>query len=166
MSASTMAILRVFHIVAGAFIVGVALFQALFLTTSVRDAGPAAGGPVMMQLMKRRFPAWIDVALVLVFLTGLVMMRGISGGSSAWFQSRFAHGLMAGALFTVIAAAIGHGFNRPAGRRIGKLMAGGPPTPEVQAEVAKLQARVVLGGRAVALFMTLAAASMAVARYL
>lgn len=166
MSASTMAILRVFHIVAGAFIVGVALFNALFFLPSMRDAGPAAGGPIMMQMMKRKFPAWLTVALTVVYLTGIVMMRGISGGSSAWFQSRFAHGLMAGALFTVIATVIGQGVNARAGKRIGQLMAGGPPTPEVQAEVARLQARLMLGVRAVAALMVLAAASMAVARYL
>jgi uncharacterized membrane protein len=161
-----MAILRVVHIVCGAFIVGVALFNALFFLPAVRDAGPGAGGPVMMQLMKRKFPVWITSALTLVFLTGIVMLRAISGGSGAWFQSRFAHGLTAGALFTVIAAVIGQGVNGRTGKRIGRLMAGGPPSPEVQAEVAKLQARLLLGTRAVAVFMVLAAASMAVARYL
>ena len=46
MSAHMIALFRLLHIVAGAFLVGIAIFNAFFLFPAIKAAGPA-GGQVM-----------------------------------------------------------------------------------------------------------------------
>ena len=59
MSPGIITLLRVLHIVGGAFWVGTAVFIAAFLGPSLRAAGPAAG-PIMSYLTQvRRLPIWM-----------------------------------------------------------------------------------------------------------
>ena len=72
-------VLRVLHIVVGVFWVGSVVFLSLFLTPSIRAAGPA-GGAVMQQLMGARRPRWSMGAAIVTLLSGFGLYWRDSGG--------------------------------------------------------------------------------------
>jgi hypothetical protein len=49
---------------------------------------------------------------------------------------------------------------------IGQTVGPGGPSPEQRAEMGRLQARIALGSKLTAMFLAIAAGSMAIARYL
>lgn len=167
MSPAAMIILRIIHIVAGSFMVGVALFNVLFVFPAARESG-VTGGQFVGRLLGPSFQRGIGIAGMLAVLSGLIMMWSISAHfSGAWFHSRFAMALSTGALFAIAAMGVGGAVVGKAALRLGQLTAGGaPPSPEAQAEIASVQARLQGGVRALAVLLVLTAASMAAARYL
>ena len=171
MSQPTFALFRIIHVVSGAFWFGAVVVGGAFLLPAVRRAGPA-GGAVMEQLLLARFPVFINLAVLLSVLSGLPLYRMASAGSNpAWMRSVPGMVLNAGVTLAVIAVLIGVFVNRPAANRIGQLMAaakaaGGPPAPEVLAEVGRLQLRLMGATRITAVLVALAAAAMVSARFL
>ena len=166
MSPHIIALLRLLHIVAGAFLVGIAIFNAFFLFPAVRKAGPA-GGQVMGNIATSRFPMIIGLSQVTLFGSGLLLMYIVSVHfSSEWMRSRFGMAIMTGALCAFVAAGIGGAMASKNLKKIGKLSSGGPPSPEVAAEIARAQGTLQAALRVVAILMIVAASAMAVARYL
>jgi hypothetical protein len=162
---------RVIHIVFGVFWVGGALFLAIFVLPAMRAVGPA-GGPVMSQLIQvRRMPLYMMGAAVLTVLSGLGLYWRNSGGlQPAWLHSGTGLVFGLGGLLGLAALGVGMGVSAPVGRRMGALSAGiqargGPPSPDEAGEMQRLQARMVAAAYWVAALLTLATASMAVARY-
>jgi hypothetical protein len=69
----------------------------------------------------------------------------------------------------ILAAAIGGSIGSSAGRRllaVGQAIGAGGPTPEQQAELARLQNRMALGARIAASLLVVSAGAMAIGRYL
>jgi len=164
-------VLRLLHILSGAFWYGAVMFTARFLMPSLRAAGPAAG-PVMAQLNQRRLPMAMMGAAIVNVASGVWLMFIVSGGSmGAWMQTRMGRTLGIGGALAILVLIIGMVVNSPAARRLGEIGAaaakrGGPPTPEEAAEVARLQKRMGASTIVVATLMTLALSAMALARYL
>jgi uncharacterized membrane protein len=170
-SLATIHLLRVVHVLVGAFWVGAILFMAAFLAPSVRAAGPA-GGAVMQQLVQaRRLPRWLLTAAFLTIVSGIgLYWVDSSGFQSAWLGSGPGRVFGLGGTLAVLAAILGAAVNFPTARRLTALAArvqgsGRPPAPEETAEMRRLQARLGRATMVAAVLLVLATLAMAVARY-
>jgi len=162
--------LRLFHIVAGAFWVGSAAYDAFFVMPTARAAGPE-GGRFVGRLMQRMGPA-MGIGMLLTVIPGLMMYGRLSAGfDKAWVTSPQGLTLGTGAVVTLLAVVLGIAVNVPVR---GKMVAlrkgletqGGAPDPAAAAQLARLQARLERGAQLVAVLLLVAAGAMAVARYL
>ena len=171
LSATTLILLRLLHITLGVFWVGTMIFMAVFLIPSVRAVGPV-GGQIMQQLMGvRRLSTYIVIAAVITVATGVTLYWSASlafktewpdSGPGVWFGR--------GGMLGIAALIIGMTIINPGGRKILRLGAamrasGGTPTPEQAAEMDRLQRRVAIATRTVAVLVVLATMCMASARY-
>lgn len=165
-------LMRLIHVLSGIFWVGTFLFVTFYLFPTVSSAGPAAAGPVMGGLQRRGFMTVLPIVALVAIASGLLLVWMRSGGA----VGAYARG-PEGRVFTgagglaIVAFLIGISVVRPAAMASGKLMqelATLPPGPErdaTQNRVAALQRRGTLANRIVAALLLLAAAGMAIARY-
>jgi uncharacterized membrane protein len=166
-----MVVLRIVHILAGAFWVGSALTIFFFLQPAAREVGPAAG-PLMTQLAQRkRLPDVTLAAAGLTILAGLLMYWRVSGGFDAdWIGSEYGVTITIGAVAAIAAVALGASIIRPSMKRAAEIAqaaaAAGGPTPEQGAEIQALQERVRVSGNVVIPLLLIAVITMAAARYL
>ena len=168
----TILLLRLAHIVFGAYWFGAVAFLALFLEPSARAAGPV-GGQMMAQLQRLKFSQWTMVAAALTIVSGITLL-GIDSQwfKSAWMSSHMAIALQIGGLLAIIGAAIGSAVARPAVARLGVIMpqlaqmAPGPEREQLDAEAKRLSGRLRTAGRTTAILIAITVALMATARYL
>jgi uncharacterized membrane protein len=162
--------LRLIHILAGIFWVGSAFLMAGFLMPAMRATGAEGGRFVQTLMQRQRLPFYLGVAGVLTVLSGAGMyarMAAATHGTWAGTPQGIAFGV--GGLAAIVGALTGSMISGAAGRRmaaIGQSVGPGRPSPEQQAEMGRLQDRIGLGTKVTALFLAIAAGSMAVARYL
>ena len=167
-----MVVLRIVHILAGVFWVGAALTTILFLQSTAREVGPAAG-PFMAHLAgKKHLVDWVLRAAGLTILAGALMYWRVTGGLE-WDRITSAYGisLTIGALCAIAAFSLGLSVVRPtimATLAIGREVAasGGPPTPEQGAQLQALQKRGKAVGQVIVPLLIVAVSGMAAARYL
>lgn len=171
MSPYLIGILRAVHVLAASFWLGANILNGFFLIPALRDAGPA-GGQVSRQLIQvRRLPIYVNVGAVLVIVSGAVLIWNVSGGLSAyWFASRFGVLLSIGATAAIMSAIHGQLVTGPTAARMARVAAqaqaaGGPPAPEVVAELGGLQRRLEHAAKLGAILNAVAAVLMASARY-
>jgi uncharacterized membrane protein len=165
-------LLRLVHILAGVFWVGVMFIMAGFLIPTVRETGEAGGRFMQHLMLRRRLPVFLGIAMLLTVLSGFTMYgRLVSATNGAWAGTRpgIAYGI--GGLAAVLAAVLGMVISGSAGRRmtaIGQSVAksGGPPSAEQQAEIARLRGRMSVGAGTAAALLAVSAGAMAIARYL
>jgi uncharacterized membrane protein len=166
----TLVVMRLLHVGLGVFWVGTMVFNAVFLGPSVRDAGPD-GAKVMAGLMRRRFMDVMPVVAILNILSGLWLYWKVSGGfQPAYMRSGTGMTFGTGALLAVVAFVIGMAVVRPS---MLKAMAMGPLIAQAQpqeketmmAQAQGYRSKAMGAGKVVALLLGLAAAAMAVARY-
>jgi len=164
-------LIRLLHILLGAFWAGTLIFNAIFLAPALGEAGPD-GAKVMAGIQRRRFMDVMPIVALLTILTGGWLYWRISGGfDPGWSRSPMGMAYGAGALLAIVAFGIGIGLLRPAMIRSGKLageaaQAKDPAAREVlTAQIAGLRRRSATAGRVVALLLALATGLMAVARY-
>ena len=167
-----MIVLRLIHIVLGAFWVGAAFVTAGFLLPSAQAAGPAAG-PMMKQLIGvRRLPIVIMVAAILTVLSGFGMYwRDHSVSNGAFSRSAQGMTLGVGGIIALLTVGLGMGVITPAGKKLTELTgaiaaSGGPPTAEQAKMMAALQGRMMTASRAAAAMLLITVSTMAIARYL
>lgn len=164
-------VLRLAHILSGVFWVGSLLFVARILTPSLRDAGPAAAGALMVQLSKRRMPIVMMVTAFITIASGVWLMMIVSAGApGAWMRSGPGRTFSLGGALAIVTLVLGMAINAPTVKRIGSInqaaaKRGGPPTPDEAAQLQRLQTRLGLATQIVAILLVLATAAMAVARY-
>lgn len=164
-------VLRLVHTVCGVYWAGTLFFVATLLQPSVADAGPE-GGKVMQALMRRRYLDIMPIVAVLTMLSGLELLRRISGGfGAAWFGTGPGVTLTVGAAAAIVAFTIGMTILRPSAKRVGPLaqkaqhLPEGPERQALLAEVKGLRRRMAIGGRWVAVFLFIAVIGMAAFRY-
>jgi len=165
-------VLRLLHVVVGAFWVGTFIFTALFLSPSVAEAGPD-GAKVMAGVAQRGFMVVMPAAALVTMLTGLWFYWRDSGGFRiGWMHTPMGMAYGTGGFAAIVAFVIGMTVTRPATINLGKLsgqVAQASDVAEREALLKQLGAvrrRSAVGSKLVALLLTLAAALMAVARYL
>jgi hypothetical protein len=167
-----MVVLRIVHIVAGAFWVGAVFLMIGFIAPTGRELGPPAG-PFLAHLAgKKRVTEAILTAAGLTIVAGLLMYWRVSSGLDLdWIGSATGLALTIGAICGIVAFVIGLTVVRPtttATLALGREVAegGGTPTPEQSARMQALQARGKATGRALVPLLVIAVAAMASARYL
>lgn len=165
----TMVVLRLLHIVLGAFWVGVMIFNAFFLGPAVSDAGPD-GAKVMKGLMARNFMTIVPILAVINMLTGIWMYWKVSGG----FQSAYVHSatggtFAVGGLLAITAFVFGMSVARPNMMRamaLGQAAAqAGADREAMLAQAQNHRTKAASASRIVGWLLGLAVAAMAVARY-
>lgn len=164
-------LLRLVHILAGIFWVGAIFMIAGFLMPTLRATGREGGRFMQYLMQQRKLLIYLAVAMLLTVLSGFTMYgRMVSATHGAWAGTAPGIAYGAGGLAAIIGALVGLLVSGAAARRmaaIGQRTAQtGGPSPSEQAEIERLQGRMVVGSRLVALFLGFAAAAMAVARYL
>ncbi|HSJ75236.1 MAG TPA: hypothetical protein VK899_03485, partial [Gemmatimonadales bacterium] len=95
--------------------------------------------------------------------------RMVAATHGAWAGTGPGIAFGVGGLAAVIGGFTGSMISGAAGRRmgvIGQTVGPAGPTPEQRAEMGRLQARIALGAKLTAMFLAIAAGSMAIARYL
>jgi uncharacterized membrane protein len=159
-----MVVLRLIHVVGGVIWVGALVFIATLLGPSVRDAGPE-GGKVMAQLQRRHLLEIIPAIAVLTIVSGVwLYWRFTSGFDPAISRSHAAMTYGVGGVLAIIALGMGLGILRPAMQRAGALAQ--QADPQQAAELQRLRQRGAKTGQVIAVLLVLAAACMAVARYI
>lgn len=160
-----MIVLRVVHIVGGVFWVGAILFISFFLLPAMRQAGPAAAGPLMQGLNQRKLFTIVPVVALITMLAGFRLMQIISGGAFAdYFWSSSGQWYGASSVPVILAFLVGVFIGRPATLKARKLAA--EDREKNQAEIGALQVRAGLAMRITAILLLVGATGMAVARYL
>ncbi|HKH84410.1 MAG TPA: hypothetical protein VKA25_12045 [Gemmatimonadales bacterium] len=163
-------LLRLIHILAGAFWFGSAVLMAGFIVPTVRDTGRDGGRFVQHLMQQRRLPIFLGIAMLLTVLSGLTMYgRTAAATHGSWMGTPpgIAYGL--GGLAAILAAITGSLVSGGAGRRmavVGQSIGPTGPSADQQEELRRLQQRIALGTRLAAVFLAIAAGAMAVARYL
>ena len=162
-------ILRLLHVVTGIFWVGGVMIVAGFILPSVQALGPA-GGPVMNQLVQvRKLPIRLIIAAWVTVLSGLTLyFRDAHLAGHGWYTSTMGRVIGFGGALGILVVIIGMLFNVPITRRmqaIGAQIQSGGATPELGAEMQRLQARLIRITRIAAVLLVIAASAMAVARY-
>lgn len=160
-------ILRLVHIVAGAFWVGSALMLALVILPGVRKAGPGSERALPMAQISQA----MGITALLTTVAGLLLFGLVSGFSWAWISSPMGIGFTIGSLAGIAAFLLGLLSTSPKAKKIGELAgrmqaAGGPPQPEQVAEMERLQAKLASSSMWSTVLATIALVLMAVARYL
>lgn len=152
-------LMRLLHILSGIFWVGTMMFSTAFLMPAFKDAGPD-GAKVGAALAKRRFMVVMPIAALVTILSGLWLFWRVSGGFQETFmQSHMAKALSFGAACAIVALIIGFVVVRPAMMQAVALAQSDPQRAQV------LRVRADVMGRVVTALIVLAAAAMAVARY-
>lgn len=165
-------VLRIVHILAGAFWVGATAMIFLFIQPSARELGPEGGRFMLHLAIRKRVTTIVLWAAGLNVAAGLLLYwRSSDGLRTAWITSAPGLTFSVGGLAAIAAFSIGLSTVRPTVRTIAALGqaiagSGGPPTPEQAQELQGLQRRMAAAGKVVLVLLTVAVVGMASARYL
>lgn len=165
-------VLRLAHILGGIFWTGSVVFVAGFVEPVVGSMGPEGGRFMQGLVVQRRMPAYLTGAMAVTIVSGLIMYGRVSGGfQGVWMGSGTGIAISLGGLSAIGAGAVGLFVSAPMANRLVALgkslqVAGGPPSAAQGAELAAMRGKLRRALRAVAVMATLAAALMAIARYL
>lgn len=163
-------VLRLVHVLSGLLWVGAMVFMSAFLAPALQQVGPAAGA-VMGALQQRRLMTFMPFVATLTLLSGFRLYWIMSDGfSAAYMESSIGAIFGIAGLLATVAFLVGIAIARPAMSRAGMLAQQIATMPEadrgsVQAELERLRARGRATSLVVAVLVLLAAAGMAVARY-
>ena len=164
-------ILRFFHIVAGVLWVGAMMMLAFFVAPAVGALGPS-GGAMMNQLNRvRKLPAYLGSTAGLTVLAGIgLIWLNMSATEGAWGKTGAGKMFMWGGLLGIVGFLYGAIFSSRMARRMAARAAvlttdGRVPTPEEKAEMQQGFSRLGTHARIVAILLLIAAAMMALARY-
>lgn len=165
-----MIILRVVHIFAGVFWVGVSFFNIYFLQPTVRATG-AEGTKVMQHLTRgTRFTTSMYAASSLNVLSGLIMYWIISGFNLAFLSSGYGLVLTIGAIAGLVAWLVAMLVIRNILKGMASLgqqiqAQGAPPTAEQSVQLGALSSKLASVGQANLVLMTISLLGMSIAQY-
>jgi len=162
-----MIILRLVHIVAGAFWVGSALMIALILLPGLRKAGSGSERILPMAQISKA----MSLTSLLTAVSGLLLYGWVSRFSWGWITSSAGLGFTIGSLAGLVAFLIGLLSTGPKAKKLAALgsqiqAGGGPPSPQQIADLGHLQAKLAASSRWSTILATAALVFMAIARYL
>jgi uncharacterized membrane protein len=162
--------MRIIHIFAGVFWAGTSFFMLSFVSPAVIATG-AEGQKFMQQLAFRtRFTTAMMGVAILTVLSGLVMYWQIFNFRLSALSSGYGLMLTLGAIAGFIGLLTGYFLQNRITVKMKALSesiaaAGGPPTPEQQAEMKSLSETVTRGGQITSVSLALALLGMSVAQY-
>lgn len=165
-------ILRLLHILGAIVWVGSGVFTYLFLIPSLKPGSPAFG-EVMGGLQRRHLFTVLPITALVTMLSGVRLLMIVSDGFTAAYFARLGGQVYAAAgVASIIAFVLSLVVSRPAAVRTGVLMARRAAAStdaersDIDAEVAVLRRRGTIATGVSMVLIVLAAAGMAVARYL
>lgn len=165
-------VLRLVHILGGIFWVGSFMYVSFFLMPALASS-PALAGQVMAGLQKRRLFTVLPIVALLTILSGIRLLWIVSVGfSDAYLSTPTGRTFSAGAGAAIVAFLLSLLVSRPGFVRIGKLGATlATATDEaarerIAGEMKRLSRRVTIANGIVSASLLLAAATMAIARYM
>jgi uncharacterized membrane protein len=168
-SPTVIVVLRIVHIVSGAFWLGGSVVTAFFLLPTVKATGPVGGQFAGALIQRTHIAEWLTAAGILSVLSGLLLYWDFYAGLS-WdgFEPQVVIGI--GGLLAILSLAIGVFFSRPAAARMGAVgkaiqMQGTPPTPVQMAERDGLLSRLTTLAMINAVLVVITAVCMAIGRY-
>ncbi len=164
-------VLRVIHVVGGIFWVGSAMFTTIFLMPAVAAAGPSAGA-VLGALRQRGLLTVLPIVALLTIASGVRLLWIVSGGfAAAYFHTAAGHTFALAGAAAIVSFLVSFFIARPAAIRSGQL--GGSlaaatveQRPALTVEMEKLRRRAAVASGIVVALLVLAAAGMAVGRYM
>jgi len=162
-------VLRLIHIVAGAFWVGAVFTNFIFIQPAAAAAGPAAAGFSYQLLHHRRFATALIGSGALTVLAGILLLLITSNGldpAVLFAPSRL--GYTVGGVLAILAFGIGSLYVFPRARIVERTLGAvlaetRPPTPEEQALLARTGAESRRAGWLVLIGIGLAVIAMATA---
>ena len=165
-------LMRLLHVVLGVFWVGTIVFAATLMLPSIRDAGPD-GGKVMFALLRRGYLTILPIVALITIVSGFwLYMALMKNAGPAWAGSMAARVYGVGAVAALVAFGLGIFIMRPNGLKVRAIMEALPTTPEGPARAALMDKLVLPRQKTAAIapwiagLLTIAAITMAVARYL
>ncbi len=165
-------LMRLLHVVLGVFWAGTIIFAAILLMPSIRDAGPD-GGKVLLALLRRGYVTILPVVAVITIISGFwLYMFLMKNAGPGWAGSMSARVYGLGAVAGLVALGLGLAIMRPNAKKMRAAMEALPNTPEGPARTALMDSMVLPRARTAAVspwiagLLTIAAVTMAVARYL
>lgn len=160
-------LLRIIHILGGAFWFGSAFALTRFVAPAVTLAGPEGAKFMQKLVLGTRFVVVTATAAGLAVLTGLLLYWRASGGlQTEWMSTgtgvMFTIGAIGGITAFITGSAIGVN-----SRKLVTLGASlqGPPSPEQGAEIAALQGRLETLGAVTSILLLVTLIAMATAQY-
>ena len=167
-----MLVLRLVHILGGMIWVGSGIFNSFFLLPTLAQAGPAAG-QVIAGLQRRRLFTILPIVALLTILSGVRLMQITSAGfSPAYFASASGRTYAWSGVFAIVGFLVGVFVARPAAMRAARTGAAMATATDAAARASqaaaleRLRRASSLAGLVSVGLVVLAAAGMAVARYL
>jgi uncharacterized membrane protein len=168
-----MLLFRLLHIVSGVLWVGSAFLFVAFIGPSAAEVGPSAGPLLQVAVKKRRVVQVITYLGMVTVAAGWVLwFRDMLDAPSLsdWLTSSFGLVLTIGGVLATITFFVGY---YGVGRNVERLVdmgaavaaSGGPPTPEQEAEMARLGGALERHGKTDLALLILAVIAMATARY-
>ncbi len=165
-------VLRLVHILGGIFWVGSFMYVSFFLMPALASS-PALAGQLMAGLQKRRLMTVLPIVALLTILSGIRLLWIVSVGfSDAYLSTPTGRTFSAAAGAAILAFLLSLLVSRPGFVRIGKLGATlATATDEaarqrIAGEMKRLSRRVTISNGIVSASLLLAAAGMAIARYM
>jgi uncharacterized membrane protein len=163
-------VLRLIHIFGAVLWLGSGMFTLFFLQPAMMKAGPAAAGPIVANLQRRRLFVILPIVALLTILSGVRLMMIVSAGSPQWFESPVGRTYSISGALAILSFLTGVFIGRPATVRMGKLsqspVPAGVSNEARAAEIRSLQRRATWATQAAMALLILAAAGMAVGRYM
>lgn len=164
-------VLRLVHVLAAIFWVGTGLFATFFLAPALGTVGPV-GGQVMGALQKRGMFTALPVSALLTILSGIaLLMMAASGSDGAYFRTDAGRAFSMSGGLAIAAFVFGMLVSRPATMRMAKLAgevaaaADDTERTRLGAALAKARQGSQTANLVATIMIVLAAAGMAVARY-
>ena len=162
-------VLRLIHILGGILWLGSGLFTLFFLQPAMTKAGPGAAGLIIANLQQRRMFTILPIVALLTILSGIRLMMIVSAGGPQWFQSPMGRTFSISGALAILSFLTAVLISRPATVRMGKLSQSSVPEGSGKetrdAQIRSLQKRASWSTQIAIGLLILAAAGMAVARY-
>jgi hypothetical protein len=165
-------VLRLVHILGGMVWVGSGIFNSFFLLPTLAQAGPAAG-QVIAGLQRRRLFTILPIVALLTILSGFRLMWIMSAGfSPGYFASTSGRAYAWSGVAAIVGFLVGVVIARPAAVRVAGLSATLAATTDAATRASltttleALRRRSSIASSPAVALVILAAAGMAVARYL
>jgi hypothetical protein len=164
-------VMRILHVCLGVFWAGTIVFVAVYLSPSMRDAGPGSG-KILVALQRRGYFTAMPVVALLTVISGFWMYWNIMTTiGPAWAGSMSARVYGVGAAAGLVALLFGVFWVRPASinmvRLVDRLGAAAPGTEKdaLEAELSRERMRSGSAIRWVAALLVVTVLCMAVGRY-
>ncbi len=168
MDVNLLQVLRLVHIICGAFWLGCGVTLGFFVNPALLTGDVGSARRLEHIMMRGKLGAILPVTVILAIASGLWLYRIDFPQMQMQFFTRRALDYTLGGFLAIIAFIVGISINLPTGSKIAVLanaIGSASPTAEQGAELARLSRKLLISSRAAAILTLGAGAFMALARF-